>query len=95
MFPEISTIVMRWQIHHFWVGLGMIVIGLQLSYNTKIPIVAIGLGLIIDELAFIMLGGGGYEQYWSASSLTGLIIFTTITLFAMSKIIFFLKNLTK
>ncbi len=90
--PYVSTQVGTTPVHHFWIGLVVIILGWQLSYKMKVPIVAFGAGLFVDELAFILLGGGGDVQYWSQFSVTGLFIFIIVTLLLVPRIIFFMKR---
>ena len=92
LLPNTSSIVLNLPVHHFWVGLSMVILGLLLSYKMKVPIVAFGLGLVIDESAFVLLGDGGYAGYWSSLSIAGAIVFSAIVFLLVPKIIIFLKK---
>jgi len=61
--------------HHVWVGL------LLLSLYLVVPlwkgaVAAVGLGLILDELVFLALGGGNDPEYWSRTSRYGTVLVT-------------------
>ncbi len=63
-------------IHHFWFGLFLFLIGILISKKkrfAKILFYGIGIGLIIDELIFMLLGGGLDREYWKLFSVIGAI----------------------
>ena len=77
LVPEVDIKLFNIVIHHFWFGLVLIAIGLLIpkqKTNLKLFIYAIGAGLVIDQLVFIILGAGQDKQYWGFPSLLGAII---------------------
>lgn len=92
-FPLRRIIISGVLINHFWLGIILILFSLLLPKKyLKLRVVAfpIGLGLIIDELIFIILGGGTVNDYWSIYSLSGVIILMVIVFILRSK---FVKNI--
>jgi len=64
-------------IHHFYIGLILFLTGIFLFkfYQTfSLVIFGVGAGLIVDELVFILLGGGLTPQYLSPISFNGAIV---------------------
>ncbi|MEK6918122.1 MAG: hypothetical protein AABW51_04195 [Nanoarchaeota archaeon] len=63
-------------IHYFWIGAIFLVLGYLVSksyFYVKLLLISVGLGLFIDELAFMILGGGSFPQYWSIYSILGVV----------------------
>ena len=60
-------------IHHFWMGVALVVIGWFLPNIAYVSVLifAIGLGLIADHLIYMILGAGGDKEYWAKGSLIG------------------------
>ena len=55
-------------IHHFWIGLSLILITIlffRKNNNFKLIFIGVGLGFVIDELGFMILGSGDFLEYWS------------------------------
>jgi hypothetical protein len=89
LVPEVDLIVLGLIIHHFWFGIILAIIGLIIpkKYDwIKIIIYAIGFGLIIDQLIFMILGAGKDAQYWALPSLLGTIILALVILPLRKKI---------
>jgi hypothetical protein len=79
--PEVDIRFLDIIIHHFWFGVILLFIGLIISKKKeylKIFLYGIGIGLIIDQLVFMILGAGKDKQYWALPSLLGTIIITII-----------------
>lgn len=77
-------------IHHFWVGLLSGVIGLLVSSKysiLKFLLLGVGLGLLFDELVFLLFGGGSFSEYWSNYSVIG-VIFLLVILFCFRRKVF-------
>lgn len=60
-------------IHHFWMGVALVVIGWFLPFipYVSVLVIGIGLGLIADHLVYMFLGAGGDPEYWAKGSLIG------------------------
>ena len=69
-------------IHHFWIGVLLVLIGWLLPNIAyiSVSIFGIGLGLIADHLIYMILGAGGDEEYWAKGSLIGA-VFTLLVIF--------------
>ncbi|MEK7528266.1 MAG: hypothetical protein AAB592_00685 [Patescibacteria group bacterium] len=72
--------------HHYMYGIATLLIGLLIK---NIPIFAIGLGLFIDELMFLLMDGKTHEDNYSKKSLTGLCAFVVIVYILRDFIILF------
>jgi len=95
LVPNIDIKFFDLVIHHFWFGILLISISIfiQKKYNLKkIYTFAIGLGLVIDELIFILLGAGGDKIYWGLLPLLGTILLV-IGIFLIRKKIISTLNL--
>ena len=87
LLPEIDVKVGGMIIHHFWFGLIFFLIGLLIAVRlrrTKLLFLGVGFGLFLDELIFMILGGGNDREYWAILSSLG-----TITLLIL---LFFFKD---
>ena len=69
------------RVHHYLYGLVLIPIGALLG---NVTIYAIGLGLFIDELGFLVIGGKTHKDNYSWKSLSLLAIFI-ISVFILKK----------
>ncbi len=68
-------------IHHFWFGLVLLLIGFFIPKKKKIAKIllsGIGLGLVIDESIFMILGGGLDREYWKLPSVIGAVLVAII-----------------
>jgi len=93
--PNTHVRVLGIVIHHFWFGILLIGIGLIIPKKKeyiKIFAYAIGVGLIIDELIFMVLGAGTDRQYWALPSMLGMIIILLVIFPIREKIINFLMK---
>lgn len=69
ILPEIDIEIFGIVIHHFWFGIALIIFALLVRKQAYAWIIAaIGLGLSIDELVFMLLGAGGDAEYFSLIS---------------------------
>src|SRR3989344_6576411 len=87
--PETHLTYGGYIIHHFWFGFVLILISLFISskyLRAKNILLGIGSGPIIDELVFMVIGGGGYSNYWSLSSIIGMLVCHVIVFFYRKKI---------
>lgn len=65
------------RINHFWIGASLVLVTLFLSKSykaLKIILFPIGLGLVADELTFMIFSHRTIDDYWSVRSITGLVI---------------------
>lgn len=90
LFPSNKIIVAGIRINHFWIGVILILFVLLLSkrYNgLRIAIFSIGLGLVADELIFMIFGNRTINDYWSIYSISGLIMTMIIVLVSRKKLV--------
>ncbi len=76
-FPLRKIIISGIRINHFWVGVILIsfLFFISKSYHLlKIVIFSIGLGVITDELVFMIIGNRTINDYWSIYSVFSVII---------------------
>lgn len=84
LIPEIDIKLFRTVIHHFWIGVFFVALSYPLSaFNHTFGILSLGfgLGLIADELVFMVRGGGHDKQYWTLPSVTGSILLLALTFY--------------
>ncbi len=85
LFPEQKLRIFGMIIHHFWIGVILIMIALLFAdFSYKWILLALGLGLVADELVYMLLGAGPVINYWNIYSVGGAIL--------SSAIVFILKN---
>lgn len=81
LFPLRKIIIFGILIHHFWIGIIIILFVLLLPrkyLGLKEILFPIGLGVAVDELIYMILGGGTVKDYWSPYSVSGVIIMMAI-----------------
>jgi len=89
IFPERNLIILGFLIHHFWFGCFALAIYFLIPKKytkLKITILAIGSGLIFDQLVFMLLGAGYDKEYWALPSTIGTIILAIIVFFLRKKL---------
>lgn len=64
------------RVHHYVWGLGILLTGIV---TASLPIFAVGLGLSLDELTFVAIGGRTHEDNYSLISLLGTAILVGLT----------------
>lgn len=69
LWPIPSPTINRFRIHHWMYGAGLVVLSLFIS---SVSLYAIGLGLFVDELTFVIIGGKTHVDNYSITSLFGL-----------------------
>jgi hypothetical protein len=77
LIPEVDFKIGEIVIHHFWIGAILIVLGF-LFLKTRIYLFGIGFGLAIDQVVFLVLGGGGDSEYWAFPSLVGVVVLAVV-----------------
>ncbi len=90
LFPQRKVVIDGTVIHHFWIGL--MVLGLFLlvpkAYRwLSTALLAGGLALVVDELAYILFGNGTVPAYWSMVSVTGMVVLALLVFVLRKKII--------
>lgn len=73
-FPEREVRIFGLVIHHFWYGIIFLVLVFFLPREMKYLILGIGIGLLLDELIFIIYGGKNDIDYWAPISSIGTIV---------------------
>lgn len=98
LFPLRKIIINGAIIHHFWIGILLLIVTLLLQkrYN-NIGIVEIlfpiSLGIISDELVYILIGGNTVSEYWSVYSVCGVAALSIMTFVLKDKFMkFFYKE---
>lgn len=73
--PTPSPTLKGFRIHHWMYGVVFIIFGIAVS---SIIFYAIGLGLFIDELTYLLIRGKTHEDNYSSVSLIGTISFVVL-----------------
>jgi hypothetical protein len=87
LIPNVDIVFWNVVIHHFWFGVVLLIAWLLIKEN-KIGIYSFGIGsgLMVDQLAFILLGSGGDFEYWGPS-LLGAVVLAVLIYFFRRKIV--------
>lgn len=75
--------VFGFRIHHYHYGFLLCLVGVGIG---NLSIVAVGIGLIVDEVWFILALGGDDHKYLSASSILGALTGILVMLLARNQI---------
>lgn len=73
--PIPSPTIKGFRTHHYMYGIILILAGI--IFNSMI-VYAIGLGLFVDELTYILIGGKTHKDNYSKTSLFGTLLFTIL-----------------
>ena len=74
-YPTPSPKIKGFQLHHYVYG----IIGMSLGvFFDSIIVYAVGLGLFVDELTYIMIRGKGHEDNYSKISVVGTFVFVCL-----------------
>lgn len=76
--PTSSPTIGRFRLHHYMFGLAGVVLGIAFS---SLTVFAIGLGLFVDELAFLLMRGKTHEDNYSKASLLGTLFFVAVVFY--------------
>ena len=90
IFPANKLMVEGLRINHFWVGAILVLVALFSLKNykaLKIIFFPIGLGLLADELMFMIFSNRTINDYWSVYSITGLLIIMIIVFIFREKLL--------
>lgn len=74
-WPRPSPTIGGFRTHHWMYGLGIYLIGLV---SANLYAIAIGFGLFLDELTYILIRGKNHADNYSATSLLGTLSFTIL-----------------
>ncbi len=92
LIPGVDITVGKFILHHFWFGVLLLMINFFIKegrFNQKFILFGIGLGLFLDELIFMLLGGGGDLQYWNIYSVIGTMLIVLLIFFLRGEILGF------
>lgn len=70
--PVASPTIKGFRMHHWMYGVILIILSFIFS---SITLYAVGLGLFVDELSYILIGGKTHRDNYSTKSLLGTVIF--------------------
>lgn len=84
--PIASPTVGSFRLHHYMYGVVGMILGIAFNILT---LFAIGLGLFIDELTYLLIGGKTHEDNYSKTSLIGTLIFVIIFFFTQTYLLDF------
>ncbi len=82
-YPTSSPTIAGFRLHHWMYGIVLLSIAFAIR---KIPLLAVGLALVVDELTFILMNGKTHAENYSALSLLGTVFFMIIVFLYRSKI---------
>lgn len=75
LFPISSPTIGKFRVHHYMYGILGILIGLLFQ---SLIVYAVGFGLFVDELTFLLMGGKTHEDNYSRISLFGTLFFVVL-----------------
>ncbi len=75
IYPIAGPTVGGLRIHHYMIGILLILIGI---FSRSVIVYAIGLGLFIDELAYLIINGKTHQDNYSLVSLLGTLGFVVV-----------------
>jgi hypothetical protein len=78
LYPTPAPTIGSFRTHHYMFGIAGIIIGLFLR---SIAIYAVGIGLFVDELSFLLIKGKSHSDNYSGMSLLGTVIFVIVGYF--------------
>ncbi len=85
--PIPAPTIKGFRIHHWMYGVVGILITLLIH---SLILYAVGLGLFVDELTYILIGGKSHKDNYSKISLFGTVIFVIIVFVARDYLILYL-----
>ena len=83
--PIPSPTIRGFRTHHYMYGIAIAIIG---AFAHNIILYAIGLGLFIDELGYLLINGKTHEDNYSKPSLILLAIFVILVFLFREQILF-------
>lgn len=89
-YPTPGPTISGFRLHHWMFGIVLLLITLAVR---KIPLLAVGLALFVDELTYIIINGENHADNYALLSLVGTVFFVIIIFWWRSRMVeFFLKN---
>jgi len=85
--PIASPVIKGFRLHHYMYGLILSVLGIVLG---SVTIFAIGIGLFVDELGFLLIGGKTHKENYSKLSLILLCTFVILVYIFKSQLLFWI-----
>lgn len=82
--PVPSPTIHEFRLHHYMYGTVLLIIGILI---TNLWCLAVGLGLFIDELPFLLIGGKTHADNYSVKSLVGVTVLVIVVFFLRGYII--------
>lgn len=76
--PTASPTIGSFRLHHYMYGIVAAALGLA---SGSVVLYAIGLGLFVDELAYLLIRGKGHRDNYSPASLFGTLAFALLVFF--------------
>ncbi len=86
VYPIPAPTFGKFRTHHYMYGLVCILVGL---FFHSIMIYAIGLGLFVDELTYLLMRGKNHKDNYSKISLLGTLFFVIIVFIFEKYLLFF------
>jgi len=86
VFPIPGPTILKFRVHHYIYGIVGIIISFFVS---SVPLYAISLGLFIDELTYILIGGRTHQDNYSKTSLIGTVCFIVLVFFLRKYLVLF------
>lgn len=83
LHPTPSPTLFHLRTHHYMTGALLGIIGL---YSKNLFVFAVGLGLFVDELTYLLMGGRTQHDNYSTVSLAGTVIFVIVVFFLRDNI---------
>ncbi len=87
--PIPAPTIGKFRTHHYMFGLLGIVVGLLIH---SVLVFAIGLGLFVDELTYILIGGKTHADNYSKISLLGTLFFIVLVFIFRNNLIYIFQN---
>lgn len=75
LFPIPAPTIGKFRTHHYMFGIAGMIAGF---FTGSIVLYAIGLGLFVDELTYLLIGGRTHEDNYSKISLLGTLFFVAV-----------------
>ncbi len=86
--PVSGPTINGFRTHHYMYGLLLTSIGIVIG---SVTVYALGVGLFVDELGYLLIGGKTHEDNYSKWSLILLGLFVILTFFMKEELLFWLK----
>jgi hypothetical protein len=87
LHPVPAPTIGKFRTHHYMFGIIGVILGLLFN---SILIYAIGLGLFVDELTYLLMRGKSHEDNYSKTSLLGTLLFIIIVFLLKDYLLFFM-----